>query len=97
MVRDLQPVALGEGDQVGQPRHGAVVVHDLADHAGGIEPGKPRDIDGRLGMAGADQHAAVLGDQREDVARRHDVAVVLGRIDGDGDGVGAVVRRRCRW
>ena len=35
----------------------------------GIEPGEPGDVDRRLGMAGADQHAAVAGDQREDVAR----------------------------
>ena len=92
MVADLQPVALGEGDQVGQPRHGAVVVHDLADHARGVEPGEAREIDRRLGVAGAHQHAAVLGDQRKHVAGRHDVAIVLGRIDGDRDGVGAVMR-----
>ena len=66
---DLQAVELGEGDQVRQPRHGAVVVHDLADHAGRIQPGEPRDIDRRLGMAGAHQHAAVAGGKRKDVAR----------------------------
>ena len=93
MVAIFSPWRCGEGDQVGQPRHGAVVVHDLADDAGRIKPGKAREIDGRLGMAGADQHAAVLGDQREHMARGHDVAIVLGRIDGDGDGVGAVMRR----
>ena len=59
---------------------------------GGIEPGEARDIDRRLGVAGAHQHAAVPGDQREDMAGRDDVAIVLGRIDGDGDGVGAVMR-----
>ncbi len=66
---DLETVTLGEGDEVGQPRHGAVVVHDLADHAGGIESGKTRKIDGRLGMAGAHQHAAFLGHQWKHVAR----------------------------
>ena len=90
---DLQPMPLGEGDQIRQPRHGAVVVHDLADHAGGVKPGEPRDIDGGFGVAGADQHAAILGDQREDMAGRHDVAIILGGIDGDGNGVGAVMRR----
>ena len=93
MVAILSPWRLREGDEIWQPRHGAVVVHDLADHAGGIEPGEPRDIDGGLGMPGADEHAAILGDQRKDVARRHDVPEVLGGIDGDGDGVGAVMRR----
>ena len=76
-----------------QPRHVAVVVHDLADDACRIESGEAGDIDGSLGVAGADQHTAVLGDQREDVARRYHVAIILGRIDGDGDGMRAVVRR----
>src|SRR5471032_1108437 len=34
---DLETVALGEGDEVVAARHRAVVVHDLADHAGGRE------------------------------------------------------------
>src|SRR3546814_4765395 len=41
---DLQPVQLGEADQVRQPGHGAVVIHDLADHAGRVQAGQPRDI-----------------------------------------------------
>ena len=44
-------------------------------------------------MSGTDKHAAILGDQREDVAGRHDVPEVLGGIDGDGDGMRAVMRR----
>ena len=32
---EFQIVALAEGHQVGEARHGAVVVHDLADHRGG--------------------------------------------------------------
>ena len=58
---------------------------------GRVEAGHAGDVDGRLGVAGADQHAAVLGHQREDVARRDDVVHALGRVDGDGDGVGPVV------
>ena len=41
---DLEAMAGGESDEVGKPRHGPVVIHDLADHAGGIEPGKPREV-----------------------------------------------------
>ena len=70
---DLEAVALGEGDQVRHARHGAVVVHDLADDAGRVEAGEAREIDAGLGMAGAHQHAALARDQREDVARRDDV------------------------
>ena len=81
MVADLEPVELREGDEVGQPRHRAVFVHDLADHAGRVEPGQARDVDRGLGMAGAHQHAALAGDQREDVARRLDIvgAALAGR------------------
>ena len=82
---DLEPVGLREVDEIRQPGHGAVVVHDLADHAGGIKSREPRDIHGSFGVAGAYQHATILGDQREHVARRHDVPEVLGRIYGDGD------------
>ena len=94
---ELQIVALREGDQVRQPRHGAVVVHDLADHAGRVQAGLARDIDRRLGMAGAHQRAALARHQREDMAGRDDVVAAAFRIDRDGDGVGAVVRRKCRW
>src|SRR3546814_8500326 len=64
----------------------AVLVHDLADHARRIEPGEPRDIDRGLGMPGAHQHPALARDQREDVARRHDLVGAVGGIDRDRDG-----------
>ena len=89
---DLEAVPLGEGDEVRHARHGAVVVHDLADDAGRVETGQPRQVDARLRVAGADQHAALARDQREHVAGRDDVVVVLGGVDGGGDGAGAVVR-----
>ena len=37
---DLQIVELREGDQIGKPRHGAVFVHDLANHARGFSPAR---------------------------------------------------------
>ena len=84
---------LREGDEFRQPRHGAVVVHDLADHRGGIQPGLAGDIDRCLGMAGAHQSAAVARHQREDVSRRGDVVARGFRVDRHRDGVRAVVRR----
>ena len=68
----------------------AVLGHDLADHAGRVEAGEPGDVDRRLGMAGADEHAAVARDQREDVAGRDDMLGALGGVDRDRDGAGAV-------
>ena len=87
---DLQAVALREGDEVGHARHGAVVVHDLADDRRGVEPGETRQIDGRLGMTGADQHAALARDEREHVAGRDDVGRTLGGVDRGRDGARAV-------
>ena len=63
-----QPVPAGEHPQLGQPRHGAVVVDDLAQHAGRGEPGEHGQVHGGLGVAGPDQHAALACPQREHVA-----------------------------
>ncbi len=71
-VRDrhqLQPVLLAEFRQLRDARHRAVVVHHFADHAGRIEPGDARKIDGSFRLPGAHQHAAVARAQRVDVAR----------------------------
>ena len=70
----LQPVARAVALEVGDARHRAVVVHDLADHAGGVQARQPREVDGRLGLPRALQHAAGLGLQREDVAGLDEVA-----------------------
>ena len=79
-------------DQVGHAGHRAVVLHDLADHAGRDHAREPREVDGRLGLARALEHAAAARAEREDVARLDEVARPRGRIDGDLDRVGAVVR-----
>ena len=54
----LQPVPLAVRDEVGDAGHRPVVVHDLADDAGRVEPGEPREVDGGLGLADALEHAA---------------------------------------
>ena len=87
---DLEAVIAREAHQVVEPGHGPVLAHDLADHARRIEPGEPRDIDRRFGMAGADQHAAGARDQREDVAGRDQGLRAVVRIDRHRDGAGAV-------
>ena len=70
-----------------QPRHRAVVVHDLAEHGGRAEPREPHQIAARLGVAGAHEDAARLRDQRKHVARLHDV--VGRRVGPRGDLHGA--------
>ena len=88
---DLQAVQLGERHQVRQPGHGAVVVHDLADHAGRVQPGqrarcRPPPRCGRRGPARR-RRAPPAG--RRGPGRRCRRGPCVG-IDGDGDGAGAV-------
>src|SRR5579885_1114912 len=64
---DLEVVALGEGLEVRQARHRAVLAHDLADDARRLEAGEPREVDRAFGLAGAHEHAAAARPQREDV------------------------------
>ena len=60
----------GELLELRPARRRAVLVQDLADHAGRREPGEPREVDGGLGMPDALEHAAVARAQRKHVARR---------------------------
>ena len=90
MVPSLRLWRWAKATRSGSRAMRAVVVHDLADHAGRDQPGQPRDIDRRLGMPGADQRAAVARHQREHVAGGHDVVAPAFGVDRDRDGVRAV-------
>ena len=57
----------------------AVVVDELAEHAGRAQPGQPGQVDGRLGVPGPAQHPALAGAQRHHVPRPGEVA---GTVDG---------------
>ena len=70
---DLQAVFLGEFNEVGQTRHRAVFVEDLADDGGRFEPGQLRQIAAGLGVPGADEYAAFSRHEGEDVPRLDDV------------------------
>ncbi len=91
--QDAQAVLVRERDQVRQAGHLAVVAHDLADDGDGLEAGKPRQVDGGLGVAGAAQDAAGDGLQREHVAGADEVArrrlVVGQQLHGAGAVEGA--------
>jgi hypothetical protein len=63
-----RPCSVGEARQLRRAHHRAVVVDDLAQRAGGTQPGESGEVDGGLGVAGAAQHAAVDGAQRDDVS-----------------------------
>ena len=95
--RDEQQVVLGtEALEIGHPRHRAVVVDDLAQHPGGVEPGEPGQIDGGLGVAGPLEHAARPGAQREDVTGPGQVVATDGGVGQGPDGQGPVAGRDAR-
>ena len=76
--------------QVRHPGHGAVVLHDLADHRGAFETGQAGQVRGALGLPGAHQHPAFAGSDGENVPRAHQV-IRLGIVRHRGeDGGGAV-------
>ena len=62
---DLQAVLDRELAQVGQPGHGAVLVHDFANHRRRRHPRDQGQIDRRLGLPGPFQHAAFFRAQRK--------------------------------
>ncbi len=89
----LEPEALPELHQLGQALHRAVVIDQFADDAAGLEPGQHGEIYSRLGVAGALQHAARAGAQREHVAGLHQLVgagIGIGEyLDRDGAIIGA--------
>ena len=59
--------------QVWQPRHGAVVIHDFANHRRRAAAGHRRQITARFGMTCAHQDTTVYSLQRENMAWLHQV------------------------
>ena len=88
-----QAVAPREPRELRHPRHRPVVVHDLADDTGGIQAGNAGQIDGRLGLTGAHQHAARPRAQGKHVTRAGEVRRLGGRIDRGQHRHGAIGRR----
>ena len=70
---DGQAVLARKRFELRAARHAAVFIHDFDDQSGRFEPGQARQIDARLGVPGAAQHAAGFGHQRKDIARLADV------------------------
>src|SRR6202453_2896356 len=76
-IRDrnaLDLVLIGEGLDLGSDHHGAVVIGELADHGDRRQARKLAKVDGGLGMAGAHEHAPILGDKGKDMAGTDEVA-----------------------
>ena len=88
---DLQAVVLGEVDQIGDPRHRPVFLHDFANNARRNQACDARKIHRSLGLAGADQHAAIASAQRKNMAGPREIAGLRFGIDGREDGLRPIV------
>src|SRR5678816_4398516 len=94
-VRDgnhQQLVPAREPGQLGNARHRAVGIENLADDAGRVESRDAREIHRRFGLPGAHQHAAVARLQREHVPGTCKIGRTRLRIDG-GKYRGGAIRR----
>ena len=85
-------VVVGEHPQLVAAGHVALVLlrDDLAERAGGGEPGEPGEVDGGLGVPRPAQHAALAGPQRQHVPGPHQVAGDGGRVGEQRDRPGPV-------
>ena len=88
---DLDIMFRGEFLQVRHPGHGAVVLHDLADHRRAFQTGQAGQVHGALGLPGAHQHPAFAGPDGKDVPRAHQV-FGLGIVRHRGEDGGGPVR-----
>ena len=95
-AENLEVVPDGELLQLRQPRHAAVLVHNLADHPRRIGPGGLAQVHHRLGMPRPGQHAAVRSPQREHMPRMDEIRRLRRRVNQRAYGGAAVVRRNAR-
>ncbi len=92
-VRDrqhFQIVLLAKFVKLRHAGHGAVFVHDFADHAGGVQTSDAGEIHAGFGLASAHEDAAVAGTKGEDVAGTSEVLRASFFVNGGEDGDGAV-------
>jgi hypothetical protein len=74
-------VVLAELREIGDPRHRSVLIHHLAHDPRGYQPGKPGEVDCRLGLACSLEDAAGTRSQRKDVARVDEIGSCAVGID----------------
>lgn len=89
----LEAVLLGKGRDLRALHHRAVVIGEFADHADLWQLGELAQVDGSFRMAGAHQHAAILGDQREDMAGTNEIGRAHIAVGQRANRVGALFGR----
>ncbi len=83
MVHIFSPCFCAEHFELGPAGHLAVVAHDFADDGRRLQSREAAQIDAAFGLPRANQHAAVAGAERIDMARAKQI-LRLGVL-GDGD------------
>ena len=81
-VADLEALFLRKAEEVFAVGHGAVFIHDLAAQAGGFEPRKAGEVDGRFGMALPFEDAPAACFQREKMPRATEIFRLRTIFDG---------------
>ena len=85
---NAQIVFFRECVQFRHPRHGAIIVHDLANNSRRLESGQTRQVDRTFGLTGADQDSALFCPQRENMAGAGQIewfgVIGYGNLDGTG-------------
>ena len=89
----LDLVLVGEGLDLRPDHHGAVVVGEFADDGDRRQAGKLAEVDRGLGVAGAHEHAAILGDKRKNMAGTDEIARAHVAIGERAHGVRALLGR----
>ena len=84
---------LAKLNQIGHPRHGAVVVHDLADHSRRHQPGHPRQIHRSLRLPRPHQHPTLARPQRKHMSRPRQIMRRRSRINRHLDRMRAIRSR----
>ena len=87
---DFEAILFGEFQKLRQACHGAVLAHDFANDADWTTPSEFHEVDGRLGVAGALEHASRPRAQGKDMPGLNKVLGHCGRIGHDFDGRGPV-------
>ena len=64
---------LTEANEVRHACHGPVIIHDLADHSGGLQSCESCQIDGGFGLAASLEYAPVACTEWKDMARTRKV------------------------
>ena len=81
-------VFLAEFFQGGHAGHGAVIVHDFADHTGWPQAGQAGQVNRSLGLAGTHHHPALAGPQGENMPGADQIGrfgvVAHGGLNRDG-------------